>query len=224
MSAVAERDILELHAFHDGELGWWRRRRLEARLARSPALRAELASLRRIGQSLRELDARAGAPDLWAGVEARLRQGEARPPRAAESAAAWRPAAWRPVWAGLAVAAAAALALFLWLEPGARPGSEPAATGSRIAGPPAPGPGGAAAAPEPTRVARAPRSPAAPAAPDEPQAAGTGPPRSVAGGAVRSIDTGGRPVMVLDGDRDTTIIWLIGAPRSEVLVRGTSEL
>jgi hypothetical protein len=41
---------------------------------------------------------------------------------------------------------------------------------------------------------------------------------------VRSIETGGRPVLVLDGESDTTIIWLIDGPLRELPVRGASEL
>ena len=43
----SERERRELHAFHDGELSGWRRRRVARRLSRDPAARRELEATRR---------------------------------------------------------------------------------------------------------------------------------------------------------------------------------
>ncbi len=113
-----------LHAYHDGELGWWARRRFERRLQRSAELRRELESLRR----LRELTAESeplptlAAGAVWEGIEGRLRAidaaSEAEGEGAPDPAPAW-PAwiGWRPVGAA-ALAAAGAVALAIALQPG----------------------------------------------------------------------------------------------------------
>jgi anti-sigma factor RsiW len=105
-----ERRRRELHAYLDGELSPWRRWRVERRLARDPAAERELASLAQLGELLREQAAAAPAPDLWAGVRARL----ATAPRPApwdEDSMAASPAPWLPAWLGAGLAAASVAAV-----------------------------------------------------------------------------------------------------------------
>jgi anti-sigma factor RsiW len=66
------RDERMLHAYHDGELSRFSRRRFERKLARSPELRRELAALARLGELVRERDAVAAGPDLWDRIALRL--------------------------------------------------------------------------------------------------------------------------------------------------------
>jgi anti-sigma factor RsiW len=100
-----------LHAYHDGELGRLARWRFERRLRRSPQLQRELAALARVGQLVRENEARASEPDLWDRIEQRLPALDARRAEAAQPTRA-APAWWlRPVGA-LAVAVAALLVVY----------------------------------------------------------------------------------------------------------------
>ena len=61
-----------LHAYHDGELSGFARRRFARRLRRSPWLRRELDGLAALGAQLREIDAQGEAPDLWEQIALRL--------------------------------------------------------------------------------------------------------------------------------------------------------
>jgi hypothetical protein len=152
MSAMSERTALSLQAYHDGELSglarWW----LERRLRRSPALRAELAALGRVGDWVRDAHVEEAGPDLWDSIALRLPAVDA---RRAEAVAARRPSlGWLAV-PGVVVSAAIAAVLAFYEF--------------------------------------------APAPPEE--------------GVVRWLDSGGRDVMVLEADPDTTIIWIFDAPK-----------
>ena len=81
------RDEELLHAYHDGELSGFARRRFERRLERSSALRRDLESLSEIGTALRALDGEAETPDVWDDVALRLPALDA---RAAEAPRSWR--------------------------------------------------------------------------------------------------------------------------------------
>jgi anti-sigma factor RsiW len=110
------RDEKLLHAYHDGELSGFARRRFEQRLRRSPELQAELDSLSSLGASLRDLDAHGASPDLWDDIALRLpgldAQREAASEPIRESWLAWL---FGPAGAVLATAAAAvALALAVY--------------------------------------------------------------------------------------------------------------
>jgi hypothetical protein len=169
-----DREELALHAYCDGELGWWARRRVKVRLRRSAELRRELELIRSIGALAREEDAEIEVPDVWpsiaSGLEAIDAQVEAEAVRAPSPEAGMIPAAWswltqggwRPVGAAVAVAVAV-LAVSLVLRP------------------------------DPTLVV------------DEPSMVG----------AVRYLDTGGNPVMVIEGGGESTIIWLMDPPVDE---------
>lgn len=111
----------ELEAYRDGELSFWARRRVERALQRDPALRRRVEALDSIGTLLREADAEAETPDLWAGIRLRLAQEDAK--RAVESGAgSWLDAWRRPMGiAALGAAAAASVALALLLTPEAAP-------------------------------------------------------------------------------------------------------
>lgn len=147
----------EIHAYHDGELSWWGRRRVERRLARDPAARRELAELRGLRGLLREQAEGVPAPDLWNGIRAELAPiAPAAPGREGEERAtgARLGAGWLR-WAAPALAAAAvALALTFGLEWGDAPDAR----------------------------------------------------------SLRWLDTGGRPAVVLQDDREATIIWVLDAP------------
>ena len=151
MSAVSPRISLRLQAFHDGELSGLERRWLEFRLRRSPALRAELAALARVGDWVREAQPEEAGPDLWDAIALRLPAADA---RRAEAGRARPSLGWLAV-PGAVVSAAIAALLFYELSP-----AKPPATG-----------------------------------------------------VVRWLDSGGRDVMVLEPDPDTTIIWVFDAPK-----------
>jgi len=95
-----------LHAYHDGELGRLASWRFERRLRRSPQLRRALAELARVGELVRDCEARAPQPDLWDRIEQRLPALDARRAEAAQPSR--RVLAWwlSPVGA-VALAAAA---------------------------------------------------------------------------------------------------------------------
>lgn len=98
-----------LDGYHDGELGSFRRRRVERHLADCDGCRHELASLRRIGDWLRASDDAISGPDLWSAIATRLPRH--RPvAEAATARPAWRWAA--PALAGGVGAALAGLLLF----------------------------------------------------------------------------------------------------------------
>jgi len=157
-----------LEAERDAELRGWRRRRLERALERSPELRAERAALDAIGEAVRAAESAETGPSLWPGIDRELaRDGAAsrapEPVRSRPGASPERLPSRRWLPAGLAVAAALAVAFLSWW--------------------------------------RAPGAPAPPAASTAAHHAEVG--------RVLSLDTGGRPVWVQEGD-GATIIWLVG--------------
>jgi len=113
MDARSERRMEELHAYHDGELGWFSRWRVERRLARDPEARAELAGFADLGDLLREGEAGAQAPDLWPAIRHQLPARSAASPATDASLEGFTGVggSWFPRWApaGLAAAAVAAL-------------------------------------------------------------------------------------------------------------------
>lgn len=134
-------ELDELEAYHDGELSWWRRRRVEAGLRRSPELRRELDALRQMRTAASAADRPLASPDLWDAIAGQLPAADARrgapagvegthtPPRSLEGLATWLSGlsglsgllGWRPI--GWAVAAGAmALAVGVWITPGNLPG------------------------------------------------------------------------------------------------------
>ena len=117
------RDDELLHAYYDGELSGFARRRFEQRLRRSPALQAELDSLDSLGGSLRALDADGPSPDLWDDIALRLPALDAqRDAEVAPERSGWLAWLFGPAGAALATAAAAvALALTIYtpeIQPG----------------------------------------------------------------------------------------------------------
>ena len=112
------KDEALLHAYYDGELSGFARRRFARRVRRTPRLRRELEDLAGLGERLREIDAQGAAPDLWEQIALRLPAIDARKSAAARARAGRGRLSWpsRPVGA-LAAAAAAALAVaLLWPE------------------------------------------------------------------------------------------------------------
>jgi len=108
-----QRSLERLYAYHDGELSGAERRRFEAELERSPALRDELALLGEVAAASRELDAEGAfldtrVPDLWPDI----RRGLDAPPRRPGAAPAPRPRRW---WLPLGALATAAAGLASWL-------------------------------------------------------------------------------------------------------------
>jgi hypothetical protein len=113
-----------LQAYYDGELGFFARRRVERQIAGSPEAREALEGLALVGELVRESQAAAPAPDLWADIAREL---PARPIEAADPAAGaagatgaagpgWADAlgwVFRPAGAAVAAAAAAAAAIFV---------------------------------------------------------------------------------------------------------------
>ena len=114
-----------LHAYHDRELGSFRRRRFERLLARSPELRRELEVLQLAGRLVREVDAEAAVPDLWDAIAGRLPAVGAESAREAPGTRERGPERWRWSWslgeawarpaaAAAAVVAAVAAGLLVW--------------------------------------------------------------------------------------------------------------
>jgi anti-sigma factor RsiW len=123
--------LRELEAYRDGELSFWARRRVERALRGDPALRRRLDSLESIGTLLREADAEAETPDLWAGVRLRLVEEDAR--REAAAGRSWLDAWRRSIGVaalGTMAAGSIALALLLTPEATAPPSVRPAPPGS----------------------------------------------------------------------------------------------
>jgi anti-sigma factor RsiW len=154
MSDGDRREERELHAYRDGELSAWRRWRVARRVARDARARRELAAVDALGGLLREQASRAGEPDLWEAVRARLATAPWPAPLLVEDAAPAR-GAW-PGWVGAALAAASVALLM---------------AGGQLAGDAAPV------------------------------------------GSLRWLDSKGKPVMVLQDDRDATIIWVFPKSR-----------
>jgi hypothetical protein len=152
MSAVSERTAVRLQAYHDGELSglarWW----FEQRLRSSPALRAELAALARVGDWVRAAHAEEAGPDLWDAIALRLPALDARRGEAGRA----RPSlGWLALPGAVVSAGIAALLAFYEFAPAPPPATD----------------------------------------------------------VVRWLDSGGRDVMVLEADPDTTIIWVFDAPK-----------
>ena len=63
---------MALEAYHDRELSWWRQRKMERRLRRSPALQHELELLRQISVRAVAAEAAGASPDLWSDISSRL--------------------------------------------------------------------------------------------------------------------------------------------------------
>jgi anti-sigma factor RsiW len=110
-----------LHAYHDGELGALRRWRVRRWLARDPAARSELEALATLGEAVRQSQVAPPAPDVWAGLEGRLRSIDAEREVSGSAAGSglrlgsmFRPAAAGAVLAGIVVA----FALFMVLDEG----------------------------------------------------------------------------------------------------------
>ena len=105
-----------LQAYHDGELGFWARRRMERQIAASPEIQEELQGLSLMGELVRESQAAGAAgPDLWSEIARRL---PSQPPLGADAdgerasfsdALGWL---FRPAGAALAAGAIAAAVIF----------------------------------------------------------------------------------------------------------------
>ena len=111
-----------LQAYHDGELGFLARRRVERQIASSVEAQEQLRGLALVGELVRESQSATVAPDLWSEIAREL------PPRPIEVEAEARPGfaealGWifRPAGAAAAAAAAMAVAAIFVLS-----GSEPA--------------------------------------------------------------------------------------------------
>jgi len=134
------RDLRDLYAYHDGELGGLRRWLFERRLERSSALRSELEALERLTRCVRASEPPPPSVDVWDEIALRLpainAQSDSQPrtrdrrwQRRVERWG-WRDLDWlatysRPL-AAVAVSVALALALFLGIMEG---GGAPAAPG-----------------------------------------------------------------------------------------------
>ncbi len=115
--AEISREERALQAYYDGELRGLSRWRFERRLSRSPALRAELESLRQLGVWTRESDAEQPSADLWDHIALRLPAIDAqRAETPRPSAKGLLAASARPLTA-LVLTGALALALFLGIIP-----------------------------------------------------------------------------------------------------------
>ena len=95
-----------LQAYHDGELGYWARRKVQRRLERSSGLRRELAELEALSGLVLESAPEVVVPDLWTGiarglsaVDAERAAGEPAAPRAVAFEWLFRRSLrwWRPV-------------------------------------------------------------------------------------------------------------------------------
>jgi anti-sigma factor RsiW len=117
MSDAAERLERTLHAYCDGELGWWGRARFEARLRRSPELRRRVEALGELSALVRASQPPVRSPEIWPAIAGALREEDARiateGPRSPRRLS--RP--WVPL--GAAAAAAAAVVAVLVLSRGA---------------------------------------------------------------------------------------------------------
>jgi anti-sigma-K factor RskA len=152
-----------LQAYYDGELGFFARRRVARQIAASPEAREALRGMALVGELLRESQAAAVGPDLWAAIAREL------PARPVEARAAGRESlsetlGWlfRPAGAALAMAAAAAAIFVL-------SGSEPAHVAD----------------------------------------------------VVQYLDAGDNTVMLLQGEDDATIIWVMEPVASDTSSRET---
>jgi hypothetical protein len=121
----------DLEAYHDQELSWWRRRRVEAGLRRSSELRQELDLLKQMSTAAGaagSADQAATMPDIWgeisgqlAGIDAQKRARVAavresvKQPGGLRGFFEWKPMGWAMA------AGAAALAIGLWNASGRFP-------------------------------------------------------------------------------------------------------
>ncbi len=74
---IHERWLRRLHAYHDAELGGFGRRRVEAKLRKSPELRRELEALRSFGELLQQADAGSqtdASTEIWTAIHSELRR------------------------------------------------------------------------------------------------------------------------------------------------------
>jgi anti-sigma factor RsiW len=106
------KELEQLSAYHDGELGGLSRWLFERRLTRSPELRRELAALEEIGGWVREAEPRADEVDLWDRIAMRLPAADAQRAEAAELKASGLPAWLGPLGAAAVVAAALVVVVF----------------------------------------------------------------------------------------------------------------
>jgi len=106
----------DLSALLDGELSPERESELRARIVGEPALSARLAELERVGLALRAMPTEAPSPELRASLRAKLEREGAAPAENSRALADRR--RFVPSWAGGALAAAAALALYLAVSSG----------------------------------------------------------------------------------------------------------
>jgi len=83
-----------LQAYHDGELGWWARRRVERNLARSPELRRTLEEITALGALVRESEAPAASVELWDSLAGGLRIADAERDEAGRVEARPGPLGW----------------------------------------------------------------------------------------------------------------------------------
>ncbi len=109
----------DLSALLDGELSPERESGLRARIAGEPALAARLAELERVDVALRAMPTVATSPELGASLRAKLEAEGSAPDDNVQSLDDRRRLA--PGWIGGALAAAAALALYLALSSGSNP-------------------------------------------------------------------------------------------------------
>ncbi len=108
-----------LHAYHDGELGRFDRWRVRRLLARDAEARRELEALAAVRRAVRDSWEEPPAPDVWAGLEGRLRAVDAEREGTTTAPSPWGlPSLLRPAAAGALLAAlVAGVALFLGPEP-----------------------------------------------------------------------------------------------------------
>ena len=106
-------DDATLQAYHDGELGFFARRRVERALARSPEMRRTLAEIGALGDLVRASEAPVQAPDLWDAIAPGLRIADAERDQAARSGSfGWLGGRIGALAAAGAAAVALAFALF----------------------------------------------------------------------------------------------------------------
>jgi len=105
-------DDATLQAYHDRELGFLARRRVDRALARSPELRRTLAEIAAVGDLVRESEAPVRVPDVWDAIAPGLRIADAEREQAARSGE--RSGAFGRLGGGIgALAAAGAVAVAL---------------------------------------------------------------------------------------------------------------
>lgn len=118
------REDERLQAYHDGELGWFARVRMERRVARSAELRERLAEFAALSGLVRESVRPPAAPDLWDGIARGLASVDAERADTAGSSALQTGFGWifRPAGAFAAAAAAAIALAFVLVSSDTAPG------------------------------------------------------------------------------------------------------